>query len=602
MDDNLWYERHRPKSLGDIIISSRKKIAVNEWFAKFKGGNIAQCAMLFIGPPGLGKTSLAQAILHDNGYTVKEFNASDIRSKSQITENLNGLINMTNVTSIGFGHKKKPTAIIMDEVDGMFKGDRGGVDALLSFISIPSNRKKKTLNNNNRNVPVICICNIGNVKKETINNLKKECFTIEFTLPTANDMMTVLDRVTSAENMNIKDDAKNIIIDYAQTDFRRLVCLLEFIDNYHGKVMITQGHLEKCFSIMCLKEQDLYVTDAVKKMINQKLDPYQIQSIYNCDKSKTPMVIHQNYHRAISGQRCDVMEKIKDAITIIDSLIISDEVEKIMYNTQNWGLQPVQSLTCAHIPSYYMNKRKKQHVIDTKWAAILSVNSQAQNLWKNVYQELDQMHHDKTYNICDLQHIIEVIFHYIINGNIKEAMMKIAHYDLCLDLHDHDRKKYKRKKALTIIDKMAKYIKTSSYYTKWAGFLCTNKNNKELDDKIYGYYIQYERTLKSNIQKNVISPLSTALLSDEHNSNAIDVVKNNIKVTNVDKVTKVDKVDKVITKGNKISNIKVHNISNIKVHKISNIKHEAKTISQQKQRIMNRKVTKVFKVVKKAEG
>ena len=52
MDDNLWYERHRPKSLGDIIISSRKKIAVNEWFAKFKGGNIAQCAMLFIGPPG----------------------------------------------------------------------------------------------------------------------------------------------------------------------------------------------------------------------------------------------------------------------------------------------------------------------------------------------------------------------------------------------------------------------------------------------------------------------------------------------------------------------------------------------------------------------
>jgi len=499
MDDNLWYERYRPKSLDDIIISKAKKIAVKEWFEKYQAGDTAQCAMLFIGPPGLGKTSLAHIILKEYGYTVKEFNASDIRSKSLITENLDGLINMTSVKSLGV-IKNKP-AIIMDEVDGMFKGDRGGVDALLSFISIPSKRKRKNFVNHNRSVPVICICNVGNVKKETINNLKKECFTIEFTLPSSGEIMTVLDKVACHEDMDISDEAKDQIIEYAQTDFRRLICLLEFIDNIYGKVCIGMDQMKKCFSIMCLKEQDLYVTDAVKKMINEKLDPYRIQAIYNSDKSKTPMVIHQNYLRAIAGQgKQKVEEKLADSISIMESLIVSDEVEKIMYNTQNWGLQPVQSLTCAHIPSHYINRKAKQHIIETKWAGILSVNSQAQNLWKNVHQELNQMCSNKTYSVTDLQHLIEVIFHYLITAQIEPAMMRISNYDLCPEFHDHDKKSGKdRKKALTIIDKLGKYIKISPYYVKWDKFLQKNKNNKDLDAKIYDAYIKHERRLQSKM-------------------------------------------------------------------------------------------------------
>jgi len=179
---NLWFEKYRPRTLDEIVISEAKKNALTDWFTRFQIGETEEYALLFTGPPGLGKTSLAHILMETFGYKAKEFNASDIRSKALIKENLDGLINVGDVTRItSMNHN--PIGIIMDEVDGMFKGDRGGIEELLSYISVPSNRKKKANKNNNRTIPIICICNVGSVKKETIKNLQKECYEVEFKLP-----------------------------------------------------------------------------------------------------------------------------------------------------------------------------------------------------------------------------------------------------------------------------------------------------------------------------------------------------------------------------------------------------------------------------------
>jgi replication factor C subunit 1 len=75
-------------------------------------------ALLFSGPPGLGKTTIAHAILKEFGYQVKEYNASDIRSKKLVQENLDKLINISCVEKI-LDENFKPFGIVMDEVDGM---------------------------------------------------------------------------------------------------------------------------------------------------------------------------------------------------------------------------------------------------------------------------------------------------------------------------------------------------------------------------------------------------------------------------------------------------------------------------------------------------
>ena len=75
----LWSEKYRPTSIEDICINETKLNIINKWFAEFESHTADKRALLFNGPPGLGKTSLAHVILKNHGYQVKEFNASDVR-------------------------------------------------------------------------------------------------------------------------------------------------------------------------------------------------------------------------------------------------------------------------------------------------------------------------------------------------------------------------------------------------------------------------------------------------------------------------------------------------------------------------------------------
>ena len=59
----------------------------------------------------------------------------------------------------------KKQVVIMDEVDGMSSGDRGGVQQLISLI-------KKT------RIPIICICNDRSSPK--IKSLANHCLDLRF--------------------------------------------------------------------------------------------------------------------------------------------------------------------------------------------------------------------------------------------------------------------------------------------------------------------------------------------------------------------------------------------------------------------------------------
>ncbi len=489
---DLWFEKYRPNSLDQLVISDIKKQALISWFEAFKKHETDECALLFIGPPGLGKTSLAHILLDHFGYKAKEFNASDIRSKALIKENMYGLINISDVAGIT-KMDKRPVGIIMDEVDGMFKGDRGGIEELLSYISVPSNRKKKVSKNFNRRIPIICICNVGNVKKETIKSLQKECYEVNFTLPDDKSLLKVLNRIMDGENMTIDEETQLEIIKYAQGDFRRLVGIVEFLYVTNG-TNITSKHLDWCFDILSKKEQDLHITDSIKRLINHKLDGQTVHMIYDGDKSKAPMVVHQNYIQAICLQKVPPKTKIKGTINCMNSLITADVVEKTMYNTQCWHLQPIQGYTCALIPNYYINKYPKTRYVSASWASVLSVSSQSQNLRKNMYNEIYNVDSDHSYSIEDVQTIIEVVFHHLINGNIELGVKMLLDYNLT-ELEECN-VPGSRKKALLTIDKIAKYIKISSYYNKWAKFRDNNKSNKDIDQQIKDCVKSYSKEPK----------------------------------------------------------------------------------------------------------
>uniref|UniRef100_A0A6P6YIQ4 Replication factor C subunit 1-like n=1 Tax=Dermatophagoides pteronyssinus TaxID=6956 RepID=A0A6P6YIQ4_DERPT len=93
----------------------------------------AQKALLLAGSPGTGKTSTAYSAAAHADYHVLEFNASDARSQSRLRQ-LRDL-----VTGISIGRNslvRQKLLILMDEVDGMSSGDRGGVAELCTLIQL----------------------------------------------------------------------------------------------------------------------------------------------------------------------------------------------------------------------------------------------------------------------------------------------------------------------------------------------------------------------------------------------------------------------------------------------------------------------------------
>lgn len=93
--------------------------------------------MLLSGPPGVGKSSAAAAMCAEFGYEPVEFNASDARNKSNLDSSVANMVaNQTMDDFVGepqFGGGKR-ICVVMDEVDGMSEGDRGGMARLCQII------------------------------------------------------------------------------------------------------------------------------------------------------------------------------------------------------------------------------------------------------------------------------------------------------------------------------------------------------------------------------------------------------------------------------------------------------------------------------------
>ncbi|MEJ2259062.1 MAG: AAA family ATPase, partial [Nitrosopumilaceae archaeon] len=151
----MWSEKHRPKTISDMVGNEESRSAIVEWFTKWKKGTKP---LLLIGPPGIGKTTIAYLAAKQFGYDMIGLNASDVRSKSRINEILSPVLG--NVTILG------SPMIFVDEVDGIHgRGDYGGAEALIKILKEPT-------------VPIVLAANTDDSDK--MKSIKKVVKTIQF--------------------------------------------------------------------------------------------------------------------------------------------------------------------------------------------------------------------------------------------------------------------------------------------------------------------------------------------------------------------------------------------------------------------------------------
>ncbi len=298
------------------------------------------------GSPGSGKTHFINKILKDLDFDIISYDAGDIRNKSLIDTITSNNISSHNVLDM-LNKKKKRIAIIMDEIDGMNNGDKGGIGSLIKVI-----RQKKTKKQKLENVslnPIICIGNKFSDKK--IKELMKVCNIFELKLPNNDQIKLFL------KNINMDEKIQNNAIKYIQGDLRKL----QFIEKIHkeNREILTEQFINNILSAKCHNEDSKNITSLLFKD-KQHLDNHNTFMNEN-DRTIVSLLWHENVidHIELNNQK----DQIKLYIDFLNNICYADYIDRITFQNQIWQFNEMSSLMKTFYNNYiYHNKMKNKKI------------------------------------------------------------------------------------------------------------------------------------------------------------------------------------------------------------------------------------------------
>jgi len=414
-----------------------------------KSTDIKRCVLL-TGPPGLGKTTMALCLLNHYGYDVHEFNASDIRTKSQIEESLYKLIYMKRVQS------KKPLAIIMDEIDGMSGGKNGGLTELTRYINPNRGKGNQKKENKLKEIPlppIICIRNNANEKK--LQDFRKDCLELVFKPANHQDLMKLLNRICREEGLKLDEEAKQLILEYAQADYRRLINYLQSLSTLilDPDYMLGISEIEQVNQIIGNKTTDLDMEHSFEQLLTTpNLDVQDTLRLYNNHKSQYICTIYENYVDLLS-RRSDLkfQEKFNRMKRIIDYISWSDIVDKAMHKSQLWYLQKIHGLLSCHLPLklLYQKTFPGFNRYTSSWSMF---NLQKSNE-KELYLLSSRM--KTTTGTADVQMLSQIALYYLLDTPTPENVKKGVNLLKAYDLTNQDIKTLKKIDRISVHKKLS---------------------------------------------------------------------------------------------------------------------------------------------------
>ena len=308
-----------------------------EYFEKNKKNVLTKRGIYVYGSPGSGKTYFVKNILKKLNYDIISFDAGDVRNKSIIENITKNNMSDTNIISM-FKKERKKIAILMDEIDGMNGGDKGGINSLIKLIRPKKTKKQKQ--EDTTMIPIICIGNYHVDKK--ISEMMKVCTTIEIKIPTDAQIEKIIDMLMPKLEISL---LKNMIT-FVNGDLRKVKSTYEIYKNQ--QTILKNKIINTMFQPKTYNEDTKQIT---KKLLNNYYELDKHMMVMNeTDRTSVGLLFHENIIDVISKIPKEI--GIPFYINILNNICIADYIDRITFQKQIWIFNEMSSL----IKTFYNNK------------------------------------------------------------------------------------------------------------------------------------------------------------------------------------------------------------------------------------------------------
>ena len=291
------------------------------------------------GAPGCGKTYFISEILKKLNYDMIKYDAGDIRNKNLIETITSNNISNRNVLDMMTGREKK-IAIVMDEIDGMNNGDKGGLTALVKLIRQKKTKKQKTEGKTMN--PIICIGNYYTDKK--MRELMKVCNVFELPKPNSEEVKNILSLGSNQLNQ-MENEKVSIIVNYIEGDMRKLKFTLDVLNADEN---ISNEQLLKLFHLKSYNEDSKSITN---QLLEKKYDISMHNNLMNeTDRTIVALLWHENIIDKLEQKDKERVYPIY--YKILRNICFADYIDRITFQSQIWEFNEMSSL----IKTFYNNK------------------------------------------------------------------------------------------------------------------------------------------------------------------------------------------------------------------------------------------------------